>query len=129
VDDEEAKWAFEQFRPYVIMMNTRAKASMELQEGNLEAAVQWIETGKSRIEEFYRQVGQTDWIETSSELAFLNEWLREVRDNVPLTPLQEMERDLARAIAAEAYERAAELRDAIALLKITNPRRDKPIDH
>jgi protein-arginine kinase activator protein McsA len=34
-----------------------------------------------------------------------------------MTPLQVMERDLERAIADEAYERAAELRDAIRSLR------------
>ena len=45
--DEDSKWNLEQFRPYVIMMNTRARASLELKDGNTGEAVQWIERGKS----------------------------------------------------------------------------------
>jgi hypothetical protein len=116
--EDDSKWALEQFRPYVIMMNTRARASLELKNGNTAEAVKLIEAGKERIEAFYRGVGQPDWIESSNELAFLNDWSKEIRAAVPLTPLETMERDLKRAIADEAYERAAELRDAIRSLKI-----------
>jgi hypothetical protein len=127
--DEESKWALEQFRPYVIMMNTRAKASMELKEGNTVDAIKLIEAGKAKIETFYRSIGQPEWIESSNELAFLSDWLKEVRDAVPLTPLELMELDLKRAIADEAYERAAELRDAIRSLRISKRLPGESIDH
>jgi hypothetical protein len=127
--DEDSKWALEQFRPYVVMMNTRARASLELQQSNTAAAVKIIETGKEKIEAFYRSIGQADWIESSNELAFLSEWLKEVRDAQPLTPLEMMERDLQRAIADEAYERAAELRDAIRSLRISKRLPGESIDH
>jgi hypothetical protein len=116
--DEESKWGVEQYRPYIIMMNTRAKASQELQEAKTGEAVRLIELGQERIERFYRAVDQPDWIESSNELAFLKEWLREIRETIPLSPLESMERDLQRAIADEAYERAAELRDAIHSLRL-----------
>jgi hypothetical protein len=127
--DEDSKWTLEQFRPYVIMMNTRARASLELQEGNTAAAVKVIEAGKEKIEAFYRAIGQVDWIDSSNELAFLSEWLKEIRDAQPLTALEIMERDLQLAIAAEAYERAAELRDAIRSLRMSKKMPDESIDH
>jgi hypothetical protein len=127
--DEDSKWMLEQFRPYVIMMNTRARASLELKDGNTGEAVRLIEAGKEKIEAFYRAIGQPEWIESSNELAFLNDWLREVRDAVPLTPLELMERDLKRAIDDEAYERAAELRDAIRSLRISKKLPGESIDH
>lgn len=127
--DEDSKWMLEQFRPYVIMMNTRGRASVELQDGNTGEAVKLIEAGKEKIETFYRSIGQPEWIESSNELAFLNDWLREVRDAVPLTPLELMERDLKRAIDDEAYERAAELRDAIRSLRISKKLPGESIDY
>lgn len=127
--DDDSKWALEQFRPYVIMMNTRAKASLELNHGNTAEAVKLIQAGKEKIEAFYRAVGQPEWIESSNEIAFLNDWSTEIRAAVPLTPLETMERDLKRAIADEAYERAAELRDAIRSLRITKMLPDDSVDH
>ena len=53
----------------------------------------------------------------SSEIAFLDEWLEEVRAKRPLSKLEVMEREMERAIAGERYERAAELRDAIRQIK------------
>jgi UvrB/uvrC motif len=127
--DDDSKWALEQFRPYVIMMNTRARASMELQESHTTNSVKIIEAGKEKIEAFYRSIGQEDWIESSNELAFLSEWLKEIREAQPLTPLEIMERDLQRAIADEAYERAAELRDAIRSLRISKRMPGGSVDH
>jgi hypothetical protein len=126
--DEDSKWNLEQFRPYVLMMNTRARASLELKEGNTGGAVKMIEAGKLKIEAFYRSIGQPEWIESSNELVFLTDWLKEIRDAVPLTPLELMERDLKRAIADEAYERAAELRDAIRSLQISKRLPGESID-
>jgi protein-arginine kinase activator protein McsA len=40
-----------------------------------------------------------------------------VRAKRPLSKLEVMEREMERAVASEMYERAAELRDAIKLLK------------
>jgi hypothetical protein len=110
-------------------MNTRARASLELKDSNTGEAVRLIEAGKAKIETFYRSIGQPEWIESSNELAFLSDWLKEVRDAVPLTPLELMERDLKRAIADEAYERAAELRDAIRSLRISKRLPGESIDH
>ncbi len=124
--EDESKWAFEQFRPYVMMMSTRARASLEIQEGSTAKAIRFIEDGKQQIEKYYRSINQPEWIETSSELAFLNEWLNEVRENIPLSPVELMERDLEKAIAEEAYERAAELRDAI--LKMSRRLPDESVD-
>ena len=52
-------------------------------------------------------------IQQSPELSFLQEWLEEIRANTPLTKLEKMQREMDRAIAQEAYEKAAELRDQI----------------
>ena len=51
--------------------------------------------------------------ERSPEVAFLDEWMQEIRARQPLTKLEKMQREMETAIANEAYERAAELRDAI----------------
>ena len=51
------------------------------------------------------------------EVAFLEEWLQEVRAKRPLSKLEIMQREMEKAIASELYERAAELRDAIRILE------------
>jgi hypothetical protein len=114
---EEVIWSFQQFRPYVLMMNTRAKTSIQLAEGKFSEAIQQIESGREAIAEFFQQSSFPELVTKSSEIAFLDEWLEEVRAKRPLSKLEVMEREMERAVASEMYERAAELRDAIKLLK------------
>lgn len=114
---EELGWSFQQFRPYVLMMNTRAKASIFLNEGKFASAIEQIEKGREGIREFFEASPFPEMAQKSSELAFLDEWLEEVRAKRPLSKLEIMQREMETAISAEHYERAAELRDAIRLLR------------
>lgn len=117
VEREDLVWSFQQFRPYVLMMNTRAKASILLGEGKFADALQEIESGRDAIVEFFQESQAPEMATRSSELAFLDEWLEEVRAKRPLSKLEIMQREMEMAIASESYERAAELRDAINSLK------------
>jgi len=116
-DREEMIWSFQQFRPYVLMMNTRAKASILLGEGKFADAMREIEAGRDAIQDFFNQSSFPELVSKSSELAFLEEWLEEVSSKRPLSKLEVMQREMEVAIASELYERAAELRDAIKLLQ------------
>ena len=108
---EEMAWSFEQFRPYVLMMRTRAKASLELERDDIPAALRQIERGRDLIAALLKERPEPS--ETCPEVEFLNEWLEELQNKRPLSQLEIMQREMDRAIASEAYERAAELRDAI----------------
>ncbi len=108
---EELAWSFEQFRPYVLMMRTRAKASLELERDDIPAALLQIERGRDQIVAFLKE--RPEPTDTCSEVEFLNEWLAELQSKRPLSKLEVMQREMDRAVATEAYERAAELRDAI----------------
>ena len=118
-DRDELAWSFQQFRPYVLMMNTRAKASIMLGDGRFSDAIAEIERGREAIEEFFQNSNFPELAQKSSEIAFLEEWLEEVTAKRPLSKLEIMQREMEVAIASELYERAAELRDAIKLLKTT----------
>jgi UvrB/uvrC motif len=116
-DREEFSWSLQQFRPYVIMMNTRAKASIFLGQGKFAEAIGEIERGRDAITDFFQQSNFPELVSKSSEIAFLDEWLEEVKAKRPLSKLEIMQREMQTAIAKELYERAAELRDAIKLLR------------
>jgi hypothetical protein len=113
---EELSEGLEQHTPYVLMMNTRARASIEIEREDFAAAVRGIERGMAKIRAFYEKHGAPEGAETSPELSFLNEWLDEVRGRQPVTKLEKMRREMEKAIESEAYERAAELRDAMKAL-------------
>ena len=119
---EEIAWSFQQFRPYVLMMNTRAKASILLSDGKFGEAMREIQHGRDDIEEFFQNSNFPELAQKSSEIAFLDEWLEEVSAKRPLSKLEIMQREMEQAIAKELYERAAELRDAIKQLKTSESR-------
>ena len=114
---EELSWSMQQFRPYVLMMNTRARASILLAQGKFPEAMREIQRGREAIAEFFQKSNFPELAAKSSEIAFLDEWLEEVRAKRPLSKLEIMQREMEMAIAKELYERAAELRDAIKQLK------------
>jgi UvrB/uvrC motif len=116
-DREELSWTLQQFRPYVLMMNTRAKASILLGQGKFGEAMIEIERGRDAIMEFFQKSNFPELASKSSEIAFLDEWMDEVKSKRPLSKLEVMQREMETAIAKELYERAAELRDAIKQLK------------
>ena len=119
---DELVWSFQQFRPYVLMMNTRAKASILLGDGKFAEAMQEIEKGRDLILEFFQNSNFPEMAQKSSEIVFLEEWLEEVSSKRPLSKLEIMQREMEVAIASELYERAAELRDAIKLLQRSESR-------
>jgi UvrB/uvrC motif len=116
-DREELSWSLQQFRPYVLMMHTRAKASIFLGQGNFTEAIAEIERGRDAIADFFQRSNSPELASKSAEIAFLDEWMEEVKAKRPLSKLEIMQREMEAAVAKELYERAAELRDAIKLLK------------
>src|SRR6202023_400891 len=53
-DREEVSWNLQQFRPYVLMMHTRAKASILLAQGKFAEAMVEIEHGRAATMEFFQ---------------------------------------------------------------------------
>jgi excinuclease UvrABC helicase subunit UvrB len=100
-------------------MNTRAKASIFLGQGKFHEAISEIKLGREAIAEFLRQSNFPELAAKSSEIHFLDDWLKEVSAKRPRSKLEVMEHEMETAVAKELYERAAELRDAIAKLKAT----------
>ena len=124
-DREDIVWAFDQFIPYVQMMNTRARASIELEKRRVDAALKEIDKGRDLIVAFYNEHEQAD-AEKSAELAFLDEWRDELRAKQPVSKLEKMRREMESAISQEAYERAAQLRDEIKALDAKRQRKTAP---
>ena len=114
---DELSWTLQQFRPYVLMMNTRAKASIFLGQGKFPEAITEIQRGREAITEFFQKSNFPELAAKSSELHFLEDWLKEISAKRPRSKLEIMESEMEVAVAKEYYERAAELRDQIAKLK------------
>lgn len=110
--NEMDRWSLDQFRPYIIMMNTRAKASLKLKEhseAGIEEAIDLFDRGISNIVVFYKEYGLSSEIDSSMELSILKALKTEFLKKSPPT----LEDDLDRAISEERFEDAADIRDRI----------------
>ncbi len=112
-EDENDRMSLEQFRPYVLMMNARAKACLSLEEKRYDQAMNIIEEGVEAIRGFFHDVERDDLTESCREIQFLEEWRERIQNNRPLTAVDRIRRELSLAVASEDYERAAELRDQL----------------
>jgi len=115
--NEEDVLLFEQYRPYVIMMNTRAKCSLVLEKKDYEKALKIIRMGIKTIENIYIENGEEKLIDTCREIKFLNQYYKSIKETRPVALKQKLERELKKSIEIQDYERAAKLRDELKKIK------------
>ncbi|MFO0954898.1 MAG: UvrB/UvrC motif-containing protein [Isosphaeraceae bacterium] len=108
---------FDQYRPYVLMMRSRARAQMALGAADYPSALAAIDEGIEGIRQFLRDHDHDEADTVCRELAFLKRWRREVETERPVGPVERLEQQLALAVAREQYEEAARLRDQLRRLR------------
>jgi hypothetical protein len=102
----------EQYRPFVLFHRIQAAAMLALERDGAETAIETINRGLDEMREVFAKFGaeeQFDGDELVGQLAVMKESLRE-EYRVGKTLAEQ----LADAVAAEEYERAARIRDEIA---------------
>lgn len=114
-DEDRAR--FDQYRPYVLMMNVRARASMALADEDHGAALAAIDDGMARIREFLAEYDRTDKADQCWELQFLVKWRAQIDRDRPHTPAEKLQAELDEAVAIEDFERAARIRDQMRRLR------------
>ena len=112
--------AMEQYRPYVVMMNTRAQIQLATDADNLSEALTLCEEGIRGIGEFFEEMSKPDLAEHCSELEILRSLQREIENKLPRDPADALHADLSKALEEEHYEKAAELRDKLRHLNKSN---------
>lgn len=111
------KVQFDQYRPYVTMMRSRALGQQALARGDFETALGVIDEGVAGVRQFLRDYEQSEDELECMELGFLLRWRREVESERPVGPVERLEQQLALAVTREKYEEAARLRDQLRRLK------------
>ncbi|MFW6180133.1 MAG: UvrB/UvrC motif-containing protein [Spirochaetota bacterium] len=106
---------FEQYRPYVMMMNTRAKVLGALKSRKVNQAVSEIHRGINQIERVYERAENSEIPRT--EIAFLKNWAEEIVKRYTPTKRQRLEEELEKAVKNEEFERAAKIRDRLNRMK------------
>ena len=112
--------ALEQYRPYVLMMNTRSQVQLAMDDEKLGEALVICQAGIKSIEEFFKQMARPELLEHCSELSILKSLEEEIIHALPSDPTAELHADLSEALEQEQYERAAELRDKLHNLNKSN---------
>jgi hypothetical protein len=111
------KLEFDRFRPYVIMMHTRALAAQVLARNDYAAAMSHIDDGIATIRAFLREYNQSEQEAELFELGFLLRLRREVAEERPVGPLERLQQQLDLAVTLEEYEEAARIRDQLQRLR------------
>ncbi len=115
--EESDRTALEQYRPYLIMMNTRAQVHLALRRGAFKTAMARVCAGLTMIRELFDVVGQPELYEESTEVAILSALRDEIAARLPADPMQKLEGELQKAVAEERYEDAAVLRNRMQAMK------------
>ncbi len=111
--EESDRVMLEQHRPYLVMMNTRAKAHQALRRGAFKTALARVNAGLSSIHKNMVESEQEEAFEESTEVGILKSLAREIAARLPEDPIQKLEEQLQHAIDEERYEDAAVLRDRL----------------
>ena len=122
--DESDRLALEAYRPYVLMMNTRAKVHLALDASQPKKALRILTDGVASIQEHFESLGQAELAAESREIAILREMSRDIEQQMPVDPIEHLEQELAKAVREERYEDAASLRDKLRSFEIRRDGRD-----
>jgi len=115
--EEADRAALDEFRPYVLMMDARARAYNALEEGAPGSALAHINRGIVAIKAHLETLGTPAAIDASEELRILRAMAREFSQRVPPSSVLVTRKALRDAVQQERFEDAARLRDALKHLK------------
>lgn len=126
--EDRHKLQFDQWRPYVVMMHSRAVATPLIEQRLYDDGLRTIEAGIEAIREFLEEYDQAERAAECVELVSLERWrdellAREERAAAtrPKSAAEVLRQKLDAAIVAEEFEEAAQLRDQIRKLGRENP--------
>ena len=111
--DDSDRMVMEQYRPYILMMRTRASGLLALRDNRPKSALSAVKKGIEDIQEYYRSYDEDKLEEPGGELAILQALAKEIEQRIPPDPVTKLRKELALAVREERYEDAAGLRDKL----------------
>ena len=119
--DRRDQVQFDQYRPYVTMMRSRALSAEAMNRDDHQGALDALDQGIEGIRVFLREYEQDEDPVNCRELNKLVRLRREIERSKPVGPLERLEQQLQLAVSLEDYEEAARLRDQLSRLKGDSP--------
>lgn len=115
--EEEDRVALEEFRPYVLMMDARARAYHALAEGEPASALAHANRGILYIKSHFEKCEDPQREAGSEEVKILRALCTELGGKIPKDSLMVARKALQVAIEEERFEEAARLRDELENLR------------
>ena len=115
-ETEQDRSMLEQFRPYILMMRTRALTSLAMKKNENKLANFEIEQGLERIRRHFEQIGRPELFEESGEAQMLRGMREALVPRLPVSQAAELRQRLKEALERENYELAAILRDELRMM-------------
>jgi hypothetical protein len=115
---EEDRMHLEKWRPYVLRINASAKAMIELGQQHHARAFQIAQEAADAVESLDEMDDETFQFERKRSVLALRELAAQIEKTRPITELERLERELKQAVAAQEFERAAQLRDRLRQLRL-----------
>lgn len=123
---ERDRYVLEQYRPYIIMMQGRARACQALQAGYAHTSLAYLRGALRSIARFFNAIPHMDRDQRKAlfrhcdEARILNDMIVQIKRQLPPDPLKMIQKRLHRAVREEQFEQAAELRDQLSALRATH---------
>ncbi|MFA5189283.1 MAG: UvrB/UvrC motif-containing protein [Verrucomicrobiia bacterium] len=109
----EDRVQLEQWRPYVLRMNTVARAMIALDNRQHETARKIVAEALEGIESLPELDNPTFQFERDRSMTALRDLAKQIERSRPLSELERLQQQLKEAVETEQFERAADLRDRI----------------
>jgi len=116
-EDKSDLMSYEQYRPYILMINTISKGRMAMGKENYDLAIKKVKMGIMLINKAREELNLGDTHYGFRELRFLKDWKKDISSEMTPSKLEELKKKLDKAIKMEEYESAADLRDEINQVK------------
>ncbi|HOX57540.1 MAG TPA: UvrB/UvrC motif-containing protein [Candidatus Paceibacterota bacterium] len=114
---EEDQQFMEKWRPYILRVNASAAVMQTMEKGAYDQALKIARDAIQKIEGLAEIEDETFTFERERSLMALRELESQIQKNRPLSELEQLEHQLRRAIDRQEFERAAQLRDRIRVLR------------
>lgn len=120
--DDRERERLEQFRPYVLMMNARARAYHAVCDNDVGSALAHANRGLSHIQSYLEEIDKPEAYEICEEVRVLRALRDELAEQMPEDSLLLTRKALREAIEQDRFEEAAQLHNQLrALYKDRTP--------
>ena len=110
------RMCLEQYRPYVLMMNTRGQACEALRQGYVRTALAYLRGGIKRIAHLFPKDHRRKMLRQNHEAHLLLDMIKQIRAQLPPDPRMVLRKRLQESLAKERFEEAASIRDQLLAL-------------